>query len=242
MTNRKQLHNWMKENNFLQSDYQKIRDLYFDTFQQVLPFRINVGNGINPKTFKDFRKGLKMFGFTSNENTLGHLTATIGVEVKDCKDCEYFKKDKDDVTFAKCSFGDNGNLVLDRLIVRSSMGVTELNIERFSDRKELTDKEKFNKWFYDNGYSALVDYNEKQDKLLKKLSAINMICLCAKYLNGGQCNIGFHLMKVNNEVKITALPLPWTSNPIMFRNRDLAQKAIEILGEDLIKTAYSTDY
>lgn len=469
MTNRKQLHNWMKENHFLQSDYQKIRDLYFETFQQVLPFRISVGNGIDPKTVEDFRNGLKMFGFASNENTPTYLTGNLGVKVKDCKDCEYSKKDKHNVAFAKCSFNNDGNLVVDKISIRQSLEVPELDIDQFeiprfgftlqnlpsedllnfflgasnqkpkekfapkdgdivvsgwgdkengaewiavvkgefaderydcyclyilqsgagnkryfvfnsysnshkftrpateqekqlllfelqkagkiwnadkkqieddkrinvdkidfkkclADRdftpyfptkeiqdmarewdkgvccirgfmdchkviyndcvsgnhckgikciedkcpfsyenkslllsmkpfaKELTDKEKFDKWRDDNGYSALVGYNENQDKLSRKLSAINMICLCAKYLNGDwkldlstsgkDKNKRYFIYSTlyNDGLDTHSEDDCCSKGHAYFKTEELALKAIEILGDDLIKTAYSTDY
>lgn len=128
MTNRKQLHNWMKENHFLQSDYQKIRDLYLKTFQQVLPFRISIGNGANGKMYGHFRYELERLGFTNNGDPCGAMG-----NVGQCSGCgsEYLKKDKDDVTFAKCAFNNDGNLVVDKISIRQSLEVPELDIDQF---------------------------------------------------------------------------------------------------------------
>jgi hypothetical protein len=84
-------------------------------------------------------------------------------------------------------------------------------------------------------------------KQVEKLQAINQLMNVAKYLNGDwKCKIGYSCFVIvisadpNESYKIICVDYPGTE--VLFKSRELAQTAIEILGEDVIKLALSTDY
>ena len=82
----------------------------------------------------------------------------------------------------------------------------------------------------------------------KKLLAINQLMNVAKYLNGDwqfnweeAGNSKFYIALEHNKIRILE---GWVSNValVYFRTKELAQKAIDILGEKTIKLALSTDW
>lgn len=87
-------------------------------------------------------------------------------------------------------------------------------------------------------------------KQAEKLLAINKLMNVAKYLNDGwqpdwnDKEEGKHyisLEHVNNSLSIDCTGL-FQENNIYFKSEELAQQAIEILGEETIKLALCTDY
>lgn len=84
----------------------------------------------------------------------------------------------------------------------------------------------------------------------EKLLAINKLMNVAKYLNGDwQPNwrvynqYKYYICYVNNYLKIEIeFNTVEQGNSIYFKSRELAQQAIEILGEETIKLALCTDY
>ena len=84
----------------------------------------------------------------------------------------------------------------------------------------------------------------------KKLLAINQLMNVAKYLNGDwqpdwndaeECKHYISLEHVNNNLSIDCTML-FQENDVYFKSEELAQQAIEILGEETIKLALCTDY
>ena len=97
--------------------------------------------------------------------------------------------------------------------------------------------------------NVYVDSNNcTSEKQAKKLLAINKLMNVAKYLNGDwQPNwndvyekkwyifIEDKQIKINNTYRLQC-------NDIYFKSQELAEQAIEILGEETIKLALCTDY
>ena len=87
-------------------------------------------------------------------------------------------------------------------------------------------------------------------KQVKKLLAINMLLNVAKYLNDGwkpnwnddnEKKYTISLDRNNKKINITWNVLV-NKCPVYFKTEELAQKAIDILGEETIKLALSTDW
>ena len=86
------------------------------------------------------------------------------------------------------------------------------------------------------------------NKYLKKLNAINKLMLVAKYLNDGwipdfeNADISkYYLYVYENKVIISSTYV--TSIAIVyFKSKELAQQAIDILGEELIKIIFEDEY
>lgn len=90
---------------------------------------------------------------------------------------------------------------------------------------------------------------------MKKIIAINSLMLVAKYLNDGwipdfKCRKNYYL-SINSEdtLQINSVYYRNTdsvyycnTNSVYFKNEELAQQAIDILGEDTIKQALSPNY
>ena len=91
--------------------------------------------------------------------------------------------------------------------------------------------------------------NALSKRQLEKLLAINKLMNVAKYLNDGWhpdwCNTGsckyFIRLKSNDDMYIDLITTA-RDNSIYFKSEELAEKAIEILGEDTIRLALCTDY
>ena len=92
--------------------------------------------------------------------------------------------------------------------------------------------------------------NCTSEKQAKKLLAINKLMNVAKYLNGDwqpdwndaeECKHYISLEHVNNNLSIDCTML-FQENDVYFKSEELAQQAIEILGEETIKLALCTDY
>lgn len=91
--------------------------------------------------------------------------------------------------------------------------------------------------------------NCASEKQAEKLLAINMLMTVAKYLNDGwqpdwhNCNESKYYIEIlhNDEICVTYLST-LKSGDIYFKSRELAEKAIEILGEDTIRLAFCNDY
>lgn len=90
--------------------------------------------------------------------------------------------------------------------------------------------------------------NCTSEKQAKKLLAINQLMNVAKYLNGDwqfnweeAGNSKFYIALEHNKIRILE---GWVSNValVYFRTKELAQKAIDILGEETIRLALSTDW
>ena len=104
--------------------------------------------------------------------------------------------------------------------------------------------------FYDNvGDSCLSQANNAStEKQLKKLLAINKLMNVAKYLNDGwqpnwdDINEAKYCIAIeDDEIKIE---FTWTECylDIYFKSEELAQQAVNILGEEIIRFALCTDY
>lgn len=90
--------------------------------------------------------------------------------------------------------------------------------------------------------------NCTSEKQAKKLLAINQLMNVAKYLNGDwqpnwsnkeehKCYIGLD----RNNIRVL-IALESNINMIYFKTKEFAKKAIEILGEETIRLALSTDW
>ena len=99
---------------------------------------------------------------------------------------------------------------------------------------------------YESNY--LDPNNCTSEKQAKKLLAINQLMNVAKYLNGDwqfnweeAGNSKFYIALEHNKIRILE---GWVSNValVYFRTKELAQKAIDILGEETIRLALSTDW
>lgn len=87
--------------------------------------------------------------------------------------------------------------------------------------------------------------NCTSEKQLRKLLAINQLMNVAKYLNGnwkpGQINFKYTIIITrDNKVSIGATHL--NNEIVYFKTEELAKEAIEILSEETIKLALSTDW
>lgn len=98
---------------------------------------------------------------------------------------------------------------------------------------------------YDNYWQANNCTSEKQ---VKKLLAINKLINVAKYLNGDwqpDWNDGkqkkYYISIVINDIKIDFMFNNRCSD-IYFKSKELTEQAINILGEESIKLALSTDW
>jgi hypothetical protein len=104
---------------------------------------------------------------------------------------------------------------------------------------------------WDKGYGSYNSFNNcTSEKQAKKLLAINQLMNVAKYLNGDwkpdwdndtafKYTIVYNADKGNLEIKTYTFICV---NAIYFKTKELAQRAIEILGEETIKLALSTDW
>lgn len=109
----------------------------------------------------------------------------------------------------------------------------------------ITNQGNLQTYFPANSYDNF--NNSTSDKQLKKLLAINKLMNVAKYLNGDwQPN-----WNDGNEIKYFVLVISgieildtftYNYSPVYFQTKALAQQAIEILGEETIKLALSTDW
>lgn len=86
------------------------------------------------------------------------------------------------------------------------------------------------------------------EKQIKKIFAINKLLNVAKFLNQGwtpdwssSTEFKYFLHIVSNKVQICCMNT-YNVASAYFKTDELAKKAIEILGEDVIKLALSTDY
>ncbi len=96
--------------------------------------------------------------------------------------------------------------------------------------------------------------NATSKKQLEKLLAINKLMNVAKYLNGdwepdwnNPCENKYYIYMVRGCVKIDRLCISPNSSisnyaTVYFKSEELAQQAIDILGEDTIRLALSTDW
>lgn len=99
--------------------------------------------------------------------------------------------------------------------------------------------------------SHMIDKNNcTSEKQAKKLLAINQLMNIAKYLNNGwkpnwdddnEKKYTISLDRNNKKINITWNVLV-NKCPVYFKTEELAQKAIDILGEETIKLALSTDW
>lgn len=87
-------------------------------------------------------------------------------------------------------------------------------------------------------------------KQAEKLLAINILMNVAKYLNGdwqpsfeNDFNSSYYISYVpyRDEIKVSSAAFVNTIE-VYFKSEELAKKAIEILGEDIIRLALCTDY
>ena len=101
---------------------------------------------------------------------------------------------------------------------------------------------------YEDNYLDL--NNCTSEKQAKKLLAINQLMNIAKYLNNGwkpnwdddnEKKYTISLDRNNKKINITWNVLV-NKCPVYFKTEELAQKAIDILGEETIKLALSTDW
>ena len=96
-------------------------------------------------------------------------------------------------------------------------------------------------------------YNENNNctsgKQAEKLLAINKLMNVAKYLNGDwqpnwndQDEDKHYLITSSNGIVWVHHDITYNSAIVYFKSQELAEQAIEILGEDTIKLALCTDY
>jgi hypothetical protein len=92
--------------------------------------------------------------------------------------------------------------------------------------------------------------NATSKKQIEKLLAINKMMNVGKYLNGdwkidwigtSQLKYYLYLSIFHSNISIAGI-CNMNDALVYFRSRELAQQAIDILGEDVIKLALSTDY
>lgn len=101
------------------------------------------------------------------------------------------------------------------------------------------------------GYSDTINYQEKvmakSYRQLEKLLAINKLMNVAKYLNGDwnpdwkDHQNKYHIAIVLDQIDISSVTA-LNSEIVYFKTKELAQQAINILGEDTIKLALSTNW
>lgn len=99
----------------------------------------------------------------------------------------------------------------------------------------------------DNIVNYLLSSNATSAKQLRKLLAINKLMNVAKYLNGNwkpdwnNKEIKYNIRIYNEVVGVTAVSI-LCSDVVVFKTRELAEQAIDILGEETIKVALSADW
>lgn len=102
--------------------------------------------------------------------------------------------------------------------------------------------------FYDEDTPYPIYDSCTSQKQVQKLLAINKLMNVAKYLNGDwkpfNSNIITWYIEIDNQTN--KIEYNWTiiyvSHIAYFKTRELAKQAIEILGEDTIRLALSTDW
>ena len=127
--------------------------------------------------------------------------------------------------------------------------------------KKLTYKDITRKLFSDNDAYYINNIGEIQKsscypsnvnnctskKQAEKLLAINKLMNVAKYLNGNwqpdwyNGSVKYYISNRYNEFEIAGC-CSTKEDFIYFKSKELAQQAIEILGEEIIKLALCTDY
>lgn len=133
----------------------------------------------------------------------------------------------------------------------------ELPDELVNKIKEELNKPK--KLTYPNICAALYGYKKEEfyvprmyctsEKHSRKIEAINKIMNTAKYLNGdwksdwdnGRFDKHRFYIKPNNEIDFD-INKEINNSVVYFKTRELAQQCIDILGEETIKLALSTDW
>lgn len=114
--------------------------------------------------------------------------------------------------------------------------------------KNLTYEDVARELFSDNN-AYYANYKCASEKQAEKLLAINRLMNVAKYINDGwqpdwhNCNESKYYIEIlhNDEICVTFLAA-LKGGDIYFKSKELAEKAIEILGEDTIRLALCTDY
>ena len=122
--------------------------------------------------------------------------------------------------------------------------------ELFGNRKDIHYIGEYGDIFKTKGKRIYDLNNCTSSKQAQKLIAINKLMNIAKYLNGDwQPNwrvynqYKYYICYVNNYLRIEIeFNTVEQGNSIYFKSRELAQQAIEILGEETIKLALCTDY
>lgn len=133
-------------------------------------------------------------------------------------------------------------------------------IEKVKTYEDVAEKLFLNKGIFFIDISGCIDYykcillsnyeypnNYTSEKQAKKLLAINKLMNVAKYLNGNwkpNWNSGaskYFLFINQGDIKISDVAYCIRSD-VYFKSSELAEQAIEILGEDTIKLALSTDW
>ena len=151
-----------------------------------------------------------------------------------------------------CELKQNGNTYT---IVEKEKKLTyeSVAIELFSNKQG---------WYIEaNGDICFINRHPKYERFLsansfishkqaEKLLAINKLMIVAKYLNGDWkpdwCvynQYKYYICYVHNYLRIEVeFNTVEQGNSIYFKSKELAKQAIEILGEETIKLALSTDY
>ena len=144
---------------------------------------------------------------------------------------EGYEIDKENSTFERIKFKP----------IKKAMTYDDVARELFKDKNR-----------YITTFSCLKggkDVTCTSSKQAEKLIAINELMNVAKYLNGDWCpnweddtELKYFISKTNSG-KLTICHIQWTNDiNVFFKSYKLAQQAIEILGEQTIKTALSTDW
>lgn len=127
--------------------------------------------------------------------------------------------------------------------------------------RELFSEDKGNTVFYPDQYGEISESdvgladdltndptNCTSRQQAEKLLAINKLLNVAKYLNGdwkpdweNGCEYKWYIEDFENEINIDYI-INCNSRIVYFRTKELAQQAIQILGEETIRLALTTDY
>ena len=135
-----------------------------------------------------------------------------------------------------------------------------LEVKEIKDGKIILVKDGETHYYIDSGaqintivnreFTYTCKNNATSRKQLEKLLAINMLMNVAKYRNDGwqpdwsKEEEGKYYIQIENVSKNLGIDCTGLFNSaiVYFKSEELAEQAIEILGEETIKLALSTDY
>lgn len=153
---------------------------------------------------------------------------------------EGYEIDKENSTFDCIKFKPIKNKLTYEDIVKELFYKPYYYIDMYGNIKQL-----------DNGFSfhSSEATNCTSEKQAEKLLAINKLMNVAKYLNGDwepnfEDNIPKYYIEVDQHLKLIRIDYTCRQiySVVYFKNSDLAEQVIEILGEDTVRLALSTDW